>query len=109
MCVCVCVCVCVCLPVCLPASLHVSQFLSVCAMMGLFSTLHGEFTHSHNPPPQRSKGSIWEGMTSQVDIYNGHRKMLDDIFETVPLEFRDILLHCRYTLGRPELKGGGML
>eukprot|EP00042_Codosiga_hollandica_P045742 m.469577 g.469577 ORF g.469577 m.469577 type:complete len:790 (-) comp57088_c0_seq5:117-2486(-) len=54
-----------------------------------------------------SKGSIFYGMTSLADKYNGHLKMINDTWALVPPEFRDILLYCRYKLGVPQIVGDG--
>lgn len=54
-----------------------------------------------------SANSIWFGMTSQVNRYNGHGKMLRDIADTLPEKFRDVLYYCRYSLGLPRIVGDG--
>ena len=58
---------------------------------------------------KRSRGSIWYGRTGLADKYNGHYKMLADTMEYVPEELRDVLLHCRYRLGHPQIAGDGPL
>lgn len=58
---------------------------------------------------KHSKGSIWYGMTSLTDKYNGHMKMIADLYEYIPEELRDIVLYCRYQLGYPQLVGDGPL
>lgn len=56
---------------------------------------------------KHSPGSIWYGMTSQPNRYDGHAKMLADLQEVVPPEMRDVLLYCRYSLGLPKAKADG--
>lgn len=54
-----------------------------------------------------SAGSIWYGMTSQSNRYSGHQKMLDDMQDSLPGKFRDILTYCRYQLAIPKISSDG--
>eukprot|EP00051_Salpingoeca_urceolata_P001428 m.40899 g.40899 ORF g.40899 m.40899 type:complete len:825 (-) comp11416_c0_seq1:241-2715(-) len=58
---------------------------------------------------KNSDGSIFYGRTSQVDRFNGHAKMIDDISRYFPSKFRDILMYCRYRLGIPKVTADGPL
>ena len=57
---------------------------------------------------KHSPGSIWYGMTSQPNRYDGHAKMLADLLEVVPPSLRDVLLYCRYSLAFPRAKADGV-
>lgn len=55
-----------------------------------------------------SQNSIWYGMRSQIDRFNGHGKMLRDMNQEVPEKFWDVLRYCRYRLGIPRVVGDGL-
>jgi len=58
---------------------------------------------------KNSPGSIFYGHRDDSDVYRGHGKMLQDMQQFVPEKFHDILAYCRYSLGKPGLKGDGPL
>eukprot|EP00050_Salpingoeca_kvevrii_P015751 m.49765 g.49765 ORF g.49765 m.49765 type:complete len:834 (-) comp6495_c0_seq2:1773-4274(-) len=81
-------------------------FLTRASLHGLKMELVPQVLYKYT---KESSGSIWYGMRSQVDRYNGHAKILDDLTKALPPSYRDILLYCRYRLGIPKVAGDGPL
>ncbi len=55
-----------------------------------------------------STSSIWYGMTSESNKYEGHRKMIEEVARYAPPEMRDILLLARYQLSIPKAASDGL-
>jgi hypothetical protein len=81
-------------------------FLSRASLFGVHIELVPQVLYKY---AKHSKGSIWYGMTSLTNKYNGHLKIVEDLYDYVPEEFRDILLYCRFKLGLPQVVGDGPL
>jgi hypothetical protein len=81
-------------------------FLTRAALAGLHIELVPLVLYKY---AKHSKGSIWYGMTSLANKYNGHLKMIQDVYPYAPDEFRDIFLYCRYKLAVPQVIGDGPL
>jgi len=55
-----------------------------------------------------SANSIWYGMTSESQKYEGHRKMIEEVARHAPPALRDILMFARFQLGLPKLNTSGI-